>query len=128
MGKQIDRLVLVLAASALALALVPLASAGTAREGATVATIIKVKAGAPSAFAFKLSTKTLAKPGKVIFVVTNVGTLTHDFKIHGKKTALLRPGKTARLVVTFTKKGKYPYLCTVPGHAQAGMKGVFTVK
>jgi uncharacterized cupredoxin-like copper-binding protein len=26
------------------------------------------------------------------------------------------------------KKGKYPYLCTVPGHAQAGMKGTFTVR
>ena len=37
-------------------------------------------------------------------------------------------GKTARLVVTFKKKGKYTYLCTVPGHAAAGMKGVFTVR
>lgn len=26
------------------------------------------------------------------------------------------------------KPGKYPFLCTVPGHAQAGMKGVLTVK
>jgi hypothetical protein len=24
------------------------------------------------------------------------------------------------------KKGKHPYKCTVPGHAAAGMKGVFT--
>jgi uncharacterized cupredoxin-like copper-binding protein len=30
--------------------------------------------------------------------------------------------------VSFKKKGKYPYLCTVPGHAEAGMKGVFTVR
>ena len=35
--------------------------------------------------------------------------------------------RTARIVVTFKKKGAYPYLCTVPGHAAAGMKGVFTV-
>jgi Copper binding proteins, plastocyanin/azurin family len=40
---------------------------------------------------------------------------------------LIQPGKTAKLVVTFKKKGKYPYLCTVPGDAAAGMKGVFTV-
>ena len=52
----------------------------------------------------------------------------HDFKINGKHTPLIQPGTTARLVVTFTKKGKYPYLCTVPGHAAAGMKGIFTVR
>jgi uncharacterized cupredoxin-like copper-binding protein len=39
----------------------------------------------------------------------------------------IQPGTTAKLVVTF-KKGKYPYLCTVPGHAEAGMKGVLTVR
>ena len=53
--------------------------------------------------------------------------IAHDFKIKGKKTALLSPGKSATLKVVFPK-GKYPYLCTVPGHAAAGMKGVFTVK
>jgi uncharacterized cupredoxin-like copper-binding protein len=30
--------------------------------------------------------------------------------------------------VSFKKKGKYSYLCTVPGHAAGGMKGVFTVR
>jgi uncharacterized cupredoxin-like copper-binding protein len=30
--------------------------------------------------------------------------------------------------VTFAKKGRYPYSCTVPGHAAAGMKGTFTVR
>jgi uncharacterized cupredoxin-like copper-binding protein len=29
--------------------------------------------------------------------------------------------------VTFSKAGTYPYLCTVPGHAAAGMKGVLRV-
>jgi len=52
----------------------------------------------------------------------------HNFKIDGKKTPLLQPGKSAALVVTFKKPGKYSYLCTVPGHAAAGMKGVFTVR
>jgi uncharacterized cupredoxin-like copper-binding protein len=61
-------------------------------------------------------------------VFKNVGHVEHDFKINRKRTPLLQPGKTARLVVTFKKKGKYPYLCTVPGHAAAGMKGVFTVR
>jgi nitrite reductase (NO-forming) len=36
---------------------------------------------------------------------------------------VISPGKTTSVTVTFTKKGTYEYLCTVPGHAAAGMKG-----
>jgi len=76
-------------------------------------------------FHFKLSAQS-AKAGAVTFVLVNKGHLGHDFKIDGKKTPVIKPGKTATLTVTL-KKGKYPYECTVPGHAAAGMKGVFTV-
>jgi uncharacterized cupredoxin-like copper-binding protein len=38
------------------------------------------------------------------------------------------PGTTTRLLVTFKKKGHYPYSCTVLGHAAAGMRGLFTVR
>ncbi len=57
-----------------------------------------------------------------------MGHVVHDFKINGKVTPLLQPGKSAKLTVKFAKAGTYPYLCTVPGHAAAGMKGVFTVR
>jgi uncharacterized cupredoxin-like copper-binding protein len=107
------------------LALVSLASARTDRQASPTATTIQVKGGE---FFFRLSTKSIARPGKVTFVFKNIGHVTHDFKINGKRTALEQPGKTARLVVTFKKKGKYTYLCTVPGHAAAGMKGTFTVR
>src|SRR3954451_14569349 len=79
-------------------------------------------------FTFKLATKSVARPGKVTFNFGNAGEMRHDFKINGKKTPLIKPGKTATLAVTFTKKGKYAYLCTVPGHAAAGMRGSFTVR
>ena len=108
-----------------ALALVPLATGHSDRQTRAAATTIQVKGGE---FFFKLSSKSIAKSGKVTFVFKNVGHVTHDFKINGKKTPLIGPGKTATLVVTFKKKGKYPYLCTVLGHAAAGMKGVFTVR
>jgi uncharacterized cupredoxin-like copper-binding protein len=98
------------------------ASTGTAAPTAT--TTIRVAA---SEMKFVLSAKS-AKRGTVVFVVRNRGNLVHDLKIKGKKTPLLQPGKTARLNVTFTKAGKYQYLCTVFGHAAAGMKGVFTVR
>ena len=42
-------------------------------------------------------------------------------------TPLVDPGTSHSLTVTFTKVGKYEYLCTVPGHAAAGMRGLLTV-
>jgi uncharacterized cupredoxin-like copper-binding protein len=122
--KQLSiRPTLVLAVVAIAaLVLVPFGSARTTRQTATT---VQVKGGE---FFFRLSTKSLAKPGKVTFVFKNIGNVLHDFKINGKKTPLLQPGKTARLVVTFKRKAKYRYLCTVSGHASAGMKGLFTVR
>jgi uncharacterized cupredoxin-like copper-binding protein len=79
-----------------------------------------------SEFKFVLNKKT-ARRGVVVFRVTNVGKVGHDFQIKGRKTKVLSPGKSATLRVTFLRKGRYPYKCTVPGHAAAGMKGVFTV-
>jgi len=77
-------------------------------------------------FKFKLS-KLSVPHGTVVFTVANKGKIQHDFKINGKKTALIKPGKSAKLTVTF-KAGKFKYLCTVPGHAALGMKGTLTVK
>jgi uncharacterized cupredoxin-like copper-binding protein len=108
-----------------ALALIPLATARIDRQAAATATTVQVKGGE---FFFRLSAKSVAKPGKVTFSFKNIGHVRHDFKINGMKTPLIRPGKTVKLVVSFKKKGRYPYLCTVPGHAEAGMKGVFKVR
>ncbi len=118
-------LVALLTASVLAvLAVGVFTGAGSASSShSTAATTVIV---ASSEFKFVLSKKTVPA-GTVTFVVTNKGKVSHDFKIKGKKTPLLAPGKKATLKIVF-KKGKYPYLCTVPGHAAAGMKGVLTVK
>jgi uncharacterized cupredoxin-like copper-binding protein len=107
-----------LAALVAAFALTPFA---VARTHAATSTTVKVAA---SEFKFKLSTKT-AHHGVVVFKVTNKGHVAHDFKIAGKKTPKLQPGKSTTLKVTL-KKGKFKYLCTVPGHAAAGMTGTFT--
>jgi outer membrane protein assembly factor BamB len=96
----------------------------TAPSTSSKGTAIQVQAGE---FFFKLSAQSASKPGTVTFAVKNVGHVAHDFRINGKQTPLIQPGGTANLAVAFTKSGKYPYLCTVPGHAAAGMKGVFTV-
>ena len=57
----------------------------------------------------------------------NKGKLAHDFKIAGKKSQMVQPGKSTTLKVTL-KRGKQKYECTVPGHAAAGMHGTLTVK
>jgi len=98
------------------------AQAQSARKAALLA---RVKVAA-SEFKFVLSKKT-ARRGVVAFKVTNVGRISHDFEIKGRKTRLLSHGESATLRVTFLRKGHYTYKCTVPGHAAAGMKGVFTV-
>jgi uncharacterized cupredoxin-like copper-binding protein len=95
-------------------------AAGTGQHAAVTTVTV-----AASEFKFKLSRKT-APVGTVVFKVVNKGKIAHDFKINGKKTPLLKPGKSATLKVVF-KKGRFAYLCTVPGHAKLGMKGVFGV-
>jgi uncharacterized cupredoxin-like copper-binding protein len=78
-------------------------------------------------FKFALLPKT-AKKGTVVFSVVNKGKIAHDFKIAGKKTAIIAAGKRGTLRVTFKRRGRFPYLCTLPSHAPAGMKGVLVVK
>ena len=90
------------------------------------ATTITVTAGKPTEFHFALSKSSVAK-GSVTFKIVNKGKLAHDFKIAGKKSAMVQPGKSVTLKVTL-KPGKMKYQCTVPGHAAAGMKGTLTVK
>jgi uncharacterized cupredoxin-like copper-binding protein len=112
------------AVGGMALGLVQLASANVPQTAHAAATT-QVKG---REFRFTLSSKSVAKPGTVTFNFTNTGTVAHDFKIDGKTTPLVQPGHTAKLVVRFKKTGKFSYLCTVPGHAAAGMRGVFTVR
>jgi uncharacterized cupredoxin-like copper-binding protein len=127
--------ILLLAVAAAVVVAVPTAEAKPAR----VAVTVTVTAGKPSEFGFKLSTKTFAH-GTVTFTVTNAGTIPHDFKVcakvtktaadtcTGKVTPMISPGQKATLKATFKTAGTYEYLCTVPGHATAGMKGLLKVK
>jgi len=110
------------------------ALAHPARSAASVT----VTAGKPSEFHFTLSLKKVAH-GVVTFKFFNKGNLPHDFKVcssnlggtantcTGHATTTISPGGTATLKVTFKKAGKYEYLCTLPAHAQSGMKGVLVV-
>ena len=117
--------------AAVAVVAVPVASAHVRSDAVkpqsaqSPALLAKVNVAA-SEFKFVLSKKT-SRRGVVVFKVKNAGKISHDFDIKGRKTRMLSPGQSATLRVTFLRKGSYPYKCTVPGHAAAGMKGVFKI-
>jgi uncharacterized cupredoxin-like copper-binding protein len=95
--------------------------------GSSSKTAVTVTAGKPSELRFTLA-KTSAPKGSISFKITNKGKLSHDFKIAGKTSTKLKPGKSTTLTVDIKKAGKYQFMCTVAGHAAGGMKGTFTVK
>lgn len=99
---------------------------------------------------FKLTPKpTIAKAGKVTFVVKNVGKLEHEMVVLKTNTAAgklvvnakgrvsergsvgeageIKPGQTKKLTLTL-KPGKYVLLCNLAGHYKAGQYSGFTVK
>jgi len=84
----------------------------------------------PTEIAFD-TTQLTSKPGKVTIDFENPAPLEHDVAIeqNGKeiaKSALITEGKTS--VSADLAPGTYTFLCTVPGHAEAGMEGTLTVK
>jgi uncharacterized cupredoxin-like copper-binding protein len=124
---RVKRLVLVLVSVVVGVgALIVGSSALAARQFVQAPALIASVNVTASEFKFVLSSKT-AKRGIVIFHLKNVGKLGHDFQINGRKTPVISSGKTATLRVVFLRKGTYAYKCTVPGHAAAGMRGVFTI-
>ncbi len=121
-------------------------SPAAGQENAHAATVISVKAGTPSELAYTLSRSSVptwpakASSETITFAVTNNGTRAHDFKVcttpvkhaianscAGKATKLLRPGRSARLTVSFKRRGSYEYLSTLRGDAAGGMKGLVGV-
>lgn len=119
------------AAAALAAALVA-TSVATARptSGTATRTVVAVSM---YEMGFKLS-KNAVRPGTVVFRTVNDGAVQHDFRIKGLGTPaglgtpILGAGERATLTVRLPKTGRFPYICTVPGHAAAGMKGTLIVK
>jgi uncharacterized cupredoxin-like copper-binding protein len=113
-----------LAVGMIAAATLVLAASSVAQpESTSVATtVVKVKT---KDFLFVLSKKTVLH-GQVKFVISNPSPAVHNFVIAGKKSKLIKPGKSTTLTVVL-KKGKSPYRCSVDSHAKLGMKGILKV-
>lgn len=100
-----------------------------AGSGASASTTLKLSAS-PTALAFD-TTELEAKAGEVTIDFTNPAPIPHNVVIEedGKELAGFEPiAEGEEEVSADLKPGTYTFLCTVPGHAQAGMEGTLTVK
>jgi len=82
--------------------------------------------------ALRFNKQTLAAPaGSVTIVMNNPSPLQHDIAIEGNGVdvagAVVSTGATSTVSADL-QPGTYTFLCTVPGHADAGMKGTLTVR
>jgi uncharacterized cupredoxin-like copper-binding protein len=135
----VSRFLVSIGAAAVLASLTVLPATGANAGHAALIQNVTVTVTKAAEFKFKLS-KTSLKRGLVSFKVTNGGALSHDFKVcssnkanikantcTGRSTPLISPGQSNTLRVTFLRKGTYQYMCSVPGHAAAGMKGLIKV-
>ncbi|MPZ91426.1 MAG: multicopper oxidase domain-containing protein [Actinobacteria bacterium] len=68
------------------------------------------------------------EPGDASLTVRNNGKTQHDFTVTGMTgTEPLDPGAEETVALTGLEPGTYDFICSVPGHADGGMKGVITV-
>jgi plastocyanin len=108
----------------------PATGAGVEAGGGGVSgTVLKLEAE-PTAIAFDKK-KLVAKAGDVTIDFKNPAPIEHDVAIakDGQElaaTELVTEGETS--LSTELKPGTYTFLCTVPGHAEAGMEGELVVK
>ena len=92
---------------------------------------LEIDANPTGALAFA-STKAQAPPGMIEILSLNEAPIPHNIAIKdggGKlvEGAVVQAGGTSKLNANL-KRGKYEFLCTVPGHEEGGMKGELTVQ
>jgi uncharacterized cupredoxin-like copper-binding protein len=88
-------------------------------------------AASPTELAYDKKTLTSNKAGKVTIDLENPSAIEHDVAIeqNGKEIAVSETIKEGSTSVTANlKPGTYTFLCTIPGHAEAGMEGTLVVK
>jgi nitrite reductase (NO-forming) len=67
------------------------------------------------------------EPGAYEVRLTNDGAIPHDITFPDGQTALAQPGESATLKVEVPADG-LSFICSIPGHADAGMQGTISVK
>jgi plastocyanin len=98
----------------------PAAAGGEAATAVDVSTVD---------LAFEPNELTIAANTDVTVTITNKGVLEHDFAVEelGILSDTVQSGDSTTVTIN-AAPGTYEFLCTVPGHAQAGMTGTLTVQ
>jgi plastocyanin len=123
------RISLPLLAVGAAVALAGCGSAAAATAPAAHTQTLKLTADPHGALRFN-TTRLTANAGKIKIVLTNPkgAGMPHGIAIQGHGSSpVVGAGKTTSVTASL-KKGRYTFLCPVPGHAAAGMKGTLTVR
>jgi nitrite reductase (NO-forming) len=79
---------------------------------------------------FKFSPTSVQVPvgQKISFTLQNSGAVEHDLTLQNTPFSLhAGPGQTTTGEYTFDKPGVLEFICSIPGHRDAGMKGTLTV-
>jgi plastocyanin len=111
-----------------------LASIGAGNENAKPAVAeggsLEIDADPSGALAF-VTAKAEAPAGKLTVKSVNKSSVPHNIAVQGPgakgEGKIVSGGATSEFDIDL-KPGKYTFLCTVPGHADAGMKGELVVK
>ena len=83
-----------------------------------------------SEFSFSPSTIVVRAGENLTITLKNTGKMPHDLSISDLKvkTKVLQPGQSETITVKPAKAGMYEIICTVPGHAAKGMRGLLMVQ
>ena len=137
MPKQLGALILV---AGVALTTACGAPAATGGPGAGVAVpapaaatgVQPVTVAVGNSMHFAPRSVTVAAGQPVELTLRNGGGIPHDFALAGGASGPVKleaqGGQTARGTFTIETPGTYPFVCTVPGHAAAGMSGTITAR
>lgn len=101
--------------------------AGTSRVAGPVEGAPEVAVSATE-YAYSPAEVTVGPGEPVNLVLENAGDLAHDLAIPELGVRIAAgPGDREQLAVTAEWAGAFEFLCTYPGHAEAGMTGVLRV-
>jgi nitrite reductase (NO-forming) len=75
---------------------------------------------------FEPATLEVPRPGRYEVTLVNTGAAPHDVTFPTGEVATAQPGETASVEVDIPEGGT-TFLCSIPGHADAGMTGTVTV-
>jgi nitrite reductase (NO-forming) len=75
---------------------------------------------------FRPATVQVDQPGRYAVTFTNTGHTNHDWSVGGTRL-VANPGQTVSGEVVVPADG-LEFVCSIPGHAAAGMRGTITVQ